>query len=384
MAFTQAIYYPSIDISDEAWLKTSLLYWDSIRTIVPEAIRSPYSSDTARALQDVGFLVPLRVQSDMGEIRDLASDVLTYLATEEGGELLVSGIRQSRGQYIHVDKLAHGLMGPMRPWMHSEKFSHEVFQRVARLSDHSGHRPEWVQVEEGFALFYMTLLASRLADRIGAALLTPLPVAERLAITARLDAQFSRISLSFLDDDCGWWRTGRAPGEYDAFGPRRPMPGTLARGLLSQLAIERVAVDPDTPIDVLMRCKEEPRAARALFRTKIEELTSAVEGPLPMEALRQRIQDVYANECEPAISNLKKALDGNRIRWMGGSLMKIAFLSGGSSMISVAAHLDVPTALLASAGLSLVVSMIMYNIDKREILRTCPYSYLLSLEREFA
>jgi hypothetical protein len=45
----------------------------------------------------------------------------------------------------------------------------------------------------------------------------------------------------------------------------------------------------------------------------------------------------------------------------------------------VAAGLAVPTALLAGAGLSLIVSGIMYNVDKREALRSNPYSYLLSI-----
>jgi hypothetical protein len=60
---SQALYYPWIDVRDEAWLKTALLYWDSVRTIVPESIDPPDSTDTGRALQDAEFLVPLRVHS---------------------------------------------------------------------------------------------------------------------------------------------------------------------------------------------------------------------------------------------------------------------------------------------------------------------------------
>ncbi|UCZ56412.1 hypothetical protein LGV61_11870 [Desulfurispirillum indicum] len=38
MAFTKSLYYPWIDIPDEAWLKTAGLYWDKIQTIVPSSI----------------------------------------------------------------------------------------------------------------------------------------------------------------------------------------------------------------------------------------------------------------------------------------------------------------------------------------------------------
>ncbi len=88
MPLWQALCYPWMDITDEAWLKTSLLYWDSVRTIVPESVDTPYSSETGRALQVAGFLLPLRVHSRMEELRELTDDVRTYVSTNEGGELL--------------------------------------------------------------------------------------------------------------------------------------------------------------------------------------------------------------------------------------------------------------------------------------------------------
>lgn len=46
------------------------------------------------------------------------------------------------------------------------------------------------------------------------------------------------------------------------------------------------------------------------------------------------------------------------------------------------AGLSDPVALLAGAGISLVATGTMYNLDKREALQASPYSYLLSLKRE--
>src|ERR1039458_4731516 len=98
---SQALFYPWIDIRDEAWLKTSLLYWDSVRTIVPASIESPYSTETGRALEAAGFLVPLRVHSAMDEIEELTEDTLAYLNTAEGTELLAGGDGVHRHD-IHV------------------------------------------------------------------------------------------------------------------------------------------------------------------------------------------------------------------------------------------------------------------------------------------
>lgn len=33
MAFTKALFYPTIDIKNENWLKTAILFWDEINTL---------------------------------------------------------------------------------------------------------------------------------------------------------------------------------------------------------------------------------------------------------------------------------------------------------------------------------------------------------------
>lgn len=54
--FNIALYYPTIDIQDEGWLKTALLFWDGIRTIVPESlVDMAYENNTTRFLKSEGF-----------------------------------------------------------------------------------------------------------------------------------------------------------------------------------------------------------------------------------------------------------------------------------------------------------------------------------------
>jgi hypothetical protein len=373
MQMAQALFYPSIDIHDEAWLKTSLLYWDSVRTIVPESINAPYSTKTGRALESAGYLIPLRVHSGMYEIEELTNDTLTYFGTSEGTEMLIAEPGGCRHE-IHVDKLPK--IFSQFADIHPEKLPHEIRRTLERFATQSTCGNDWLRVEDRFADFYMTLLASRLAERIGASLLTSFPAADRLAVTARLDAQINGY-VQF--DRHSTWRNWR---EYEAFGRPHRMPKHLAPGMLAHLAIDKMAVAPDTPVGRLIDFRERHRDELSQFRTKIEQLAASVETDQPIEALRQRVVDLYANEVTPAITNLKKALDGRRIRWLGEGILKLAFLSAGSSTMLVAAGLPVPTALLAGAGLSLIVSGTMYNVDKEESLRTNPYAYLLSVERE--
>jgi len=259
--------------------------------------------------------------------------------------------------------------------MHPEKLPYELLE-VFESGARPGGSSEWLRVDDGFANFYMTLLASRLAERVGAGLLTSLPQADRLAVASRLDAQLHGILPLGMP---GPWRHWR---EYEAFGRRHQMPRHLAPGMLAHLAITRTAVAPDTPIDKLIDFKDRHRDELAQFRGKITELASVVEADLPLEALRQRIADLYQSEVEPAVSNLREALRGRRIRWLADGLLKVSFLSAGSTTMLVAAGLAVPTALLAGAGISLIASGTMYNVDKQESIRSNPYAYLLSMQRE--
>jgi hypothetical protein len=367
----QALYYPWIDIRDQGWLKTALLYWDSVRTIVPESIDAPYSTDTGRILQKFGFLVPLRVHSTMDEIEDLTVDVLAYLESPEGAELLIDG-RGDRRRDIHVEKLSHELRRLVD--IHPEKLPNEIRHILQHVASPSGRDRDWLPVDEKFADFYMTLLATRLSERLGARLLTSLAAADRLAVTARFDANLNRVLCGYRHH---WYRH-----EYEAYGPRCRMPRHLAPGMLANLAIERIGVAPDTPVDRLIEFREKHRDELAQFRTKIEQLAASVEADLTAEALRQRVTDIYTGEVSPAISNLKAALTGCRIKFLCDGLLKIAFLSAASSTMLINAGLSVPTALLAGANISLIATEIMYNIDKKKSLRENPFAYLFSMERE--
>ena len=361
----KALYYPWIDIQDEAWLKTSLLYWDQVQTIVPASVEAPYSTEVGRALQAEGHLVPLRVHPGIAEIEDLADEVLDHLTSPEGTQFLLAD-GAGRVANIHTEKLPYRLdrLGNIHP----EKLTYKIEHALNELSmgELDG---EWMRVNHEFADFYMTLLASRLAESTGAGLVTPLPAADRLAVAARLDGQTDRIV-----------RDRRAPWRRDR--RRRGLPRHLAQGMLGQLALKRVSIDPATPVDRLLQFKERHRDELGRFRAKIEELAASVALDLPEEALRQRVHDLHVNEVAPAISDLRDALKGLDIKHSTTGLLKVSFLSAGSSSLLMLAGMGTPAALLAFAGLSLVAAGAMYNVEKRQLMRDNPFSYLLSAETE--
>jgi len=363
MAFTKSLYYPWIDIRDESWLKTAALYWDHVQTIVPNAIDDPYSSDTALALQEAKILSPFRVRSDHKEIEELIPDVIRYLKSEEGLHLLSNVNRQY--VYLHPDKMPRSLERLSR--IHPEKMPYMLGDLLFEIGLGRPGRNGFLDVDSKFAEFYMTLLATKISESIGAGLVTSSSLPHILSLKVKADAAMPSV-------------IGRRDEERSLRRHHHRIPRKVAQGLLVELMMEKITLDPETPIEDIINYREKYSSELGRFRKKVGELTSSLPDDAPLRAMQQYVQDLYLNEVQPAIDDLKKSLSGNRIKWLINSWMKIAFISAGSSSMLIGMGLATANALLVGAGISLVGSGILYNVDKKDKIRNNPYSYLLGFE----
>lgn len=362
MAFTKSLYYPWIDIKDESWLKTAALYWDTIQSIVPESIEHPYSSDTAVQLQDESILSPLRVHSYLDEIEGLAKDVVEYLDSQEGMEL-ITGISEET-VYLHPDKLPHSLRH--FDYIHPGKMSSEVRYMLQDAGLGRNGHGDFLEVDNKFAAFYMTLLATKLSETNGSGLVTSNNPSHNLSLKVRADSKMNGM-------------IGRRMHRHDYYiGSKR-----LTQGMLLELLLEDIVISPDTPVKKIIDFRIKYSSELGRFRTIIADLTEKIPDDLPIKALRQHISDLHINEVKPAIDDLKKSLTGNRIKWLTNGWLKIAFVSVGSSSMLINAGLSTPNALMAGAGISLIGTGIIYNEDRKSSIRNNPYSYLLNVDKKF-
>ena len=348
-AFTKALYYPYIDIRDEAWLKDAMLYWDEIQTIVPISIRQPYKSKTAKQFYDEELLQPLYVESNMNEIKELADDVLKYLESAEAAQALLSK-EISQHDFINSEKMPQGITSLVK--MYPDK----IPQKIRDSIDAS---EETIEVSSPFADFYMTLLATRLSESIGAGLLTDRIGHSNLASAARIDGNIS-------------------------FRRNRDVPFQLAQGTLADLIFEKIQIDPTTPVKRILKFRKKHADEAGRFRTKIAKMSSVISSNQPHIRLRQQAKDMYKNEVQPAYNALKAGLTDCKIKWATKNLLKIAFVSTVSTSLPLSLlGLAAPQAILAGTGVSLTASTILYNREKAKMLRENPYAYLLAIEREF-
>jgi len=335
-----------------------MLYWENIQTIVPSSIEYPYSTQTAQQFYEEGILKPFYVQSDMNFVDDLTEDVQEYLKSPEGTEVLMSN-EISEIRDFHTQKLSGELSQEIRELVeiHPEKLPSEIRKKIEKIQG------DWIPVPSRFADFYMTLLATKISERIGTELLTNNTANDKLATAARLDANASVERI-------------KNEGKYAR--------SSLAQGTLANLAIERIDIDPNTSVEKILDFRADKSYELGRFRKKVEELTNTISSNQPIDALHQEVDDIYINEVCPAVNSLKEGLTDSKIEWSTKNFLNITFFSSSSTSIPLALlGLSVPHALLAGVTVSLTISTILYRCEKARTLRENPFSYILAAERAF-
>ncbi|MBL7784310.1 MAG: hypothetical protein JNM36_00205 [Chitinophagales bacterium] len=355
MGFTKALYYPTIDIPEEGWLKSAALYWDEIQTIVPSSLQNPYNNRTSQALAESGILQPFSVNPDMRLVEELTETVVKYIS--EASNFLISPNADENQTRIHTQKL------PREFRMHPEKLPYEIRHLIERNIDEDG----WFHGSREFGAFYMSLLANKVCENHGLALLTDNPVAANLTEQARLD---NKVDMS---DD------------YRFHHYRRHERTTLhfAEGILTNMVVKGIKIAPTNSIEKIINFKNDHRDELGLFKSNITKLVKDINKETSLEAVQQQVSDIYNNEFLPSVHNLEKALTSSQIKWFAETFLKVSLISAGATtFLPAMLGLTVPQALIAGAGISVFASKAMFNQDKSEKIRNNPFSYVLSVQKE--
>lgn len=355
MSFTKALYYPTIDIKNLKWLKDAILFWDEINTIVPYSIDTPYRSRESNLLFDEGILKPIEVAPDNDFIQELTSATLNYLNTNEGYQLLQQGNYLSR--LIHRNKPTRKIKELFD--IHPAKLPYKIQQMLEGAITDDG----WFRVNKNFAMFYMTLLANKICERNSIGLLTDNMFASNLSDLAKLDNK-----VSFKND-----------GMFRERG--RNTIQSLAQGQLMNLIIQGINIPNNTSLEDVIEFKRKHQDELGHFRTSISQMTKGLPEGLHFEAFKEKIESIYVDEFTPSYNNLKKALKSSGIKWVVNNFMKISFFSTSATSIPmIMSGSPIPQAILAGTGVSVISSLVSYNIEKEEMLRKNPYSYLYAIE----
>jgi hypothetical protein len=230
----------------------------------------------------------------------------------------------------------------------------------------------WYELTPGFANFYMTLLATRLAERLGLGLVTETNSADQLAIAVQkgnpMGQQFSR----------------QRPGShYDATGPRRRLATDVAPGLLIDFIIRTIELPKNLPLKTILRFKNDHREELGAFRREINRLTQDFPSEISVEALRQAVHDQYEAEVAPAMKSLRQSIRSQKWDAALNGFLKVSFFTAAPTSTAILAGVPTSMALIAGAGVSLTASAVLLANQMRQTKMASPYNYLLSLEKRW-
>ena len=354
--FKDALYYPFIEISNESWLKTACLYWDSISTIVPSKIKM-YKSQTSIMLKDAEILKPFTVDPDLPELKEVTKDVILYLDSAEGREMISLSERTSRDR-MNVEKFSDKLRYTS---MHDNKFNRMLRRDLHRLGITEHAKDGWIKIPRPFANYYMTILASTISRNEGKALLTDTIPAAKLGTKAML-------------------------GDTRATGKKRSkVPSKVAEGILANTVLRTVELGPKTSVKKIIKFREKQYAELGRFRATIRELVESLNNDIDPVVLSSHISTLYSDKIIPAIDDLRGRLGDNRISCGYNNLKLSTLMSASPTALgaALAATSLGPFALAVGVGLSVVLSTANYQIQRKEILRNSPFSYIISTEKKF-
>ena len=362
--FEKALYYPTIDIYNEQWLKSAALFWDRIETIVPESEEQPYRRRSSLILQNNGILFAHKVNPFSDDVRGIEEDVIRFMDTPEGMKSFVRlrnrsavPIANRRHQYDDVEGgreyIEHSLHVRYKDfYIHVQKLPMMLRERLDIRDDEDGY----VWASKGFMSFYMTLLANRICQNNNLSLLTD-------------KVNQNSFSNRILVDGLASART-------------RDYEQRMKRGMMYKVVMDDIKIDPSTTMETIVRFKKDRRHELALFRDKMDKLTVFdIEG-MSAKDVEHEIWNIYTRQVKPAMDNVKETLKDARINWRTG-LGTCVFTGLIPAVLGFGPDLKTNIAIGASECIGLAISTIP-SVWKRMEANGSPYSYLIKMDKQLS
>jgi hypothetical protein len=334
-----ALSYPYIHMREFERVAAALLYWDSVRRIVPPSVRTGNhangDNDDARLFADEELFIaidPTPYEEAAAEqfFKHIEPRVAQFQITPDEAREYAT---EERG--LHVEKLGVGVLARLQ--------SMKLAQQVG----------EWVGMHDEVGSLYMYYLASEVSKKTEAPLLAAsdkeAAFGEALLFEPKAEADVTddllRLGISF------------------------PSPKDLANRQVTAQAI--------------VEFSKKRAAERIAFRDAVHKIIAAARNKDDPHALNTYLAK-NAVVIADVVSNLRKTLDELHVG-AAKSTAVITIPTGFSAALAVAPISPPAAATLAAIGIA--ISAIACWAETRGKLRTArvtsPYHYLLSIEKEF-
>lgn len=357
MASSVAMYYPWRDINDAGWLKSCLLYWDEVHTMVAAGEPEPYRTPETRFFAESGLLTPVYPDEWNMDISD--GQLLDLMSSNEWSKII--GRQKSRKVQRFKD-----LYTP-----DDDQVWGGFLKRRISLGIEN-----WDLVDRNVATLYLTILAANRA-RYGAwSLVTDRPGLRALAESIRVGYPLPEAI------EAGDVRFPQPKLSQSSF----EIPISDAEAALGvQFILKSIEIDSATPPEKIIEFRNKYRDELGRFRLKIAELASSAIGEYPSyDAFQQTVADIYRNSVEPSISALDEALRGQRITTRLSWLSVSSLAAVPVSLSHIPGPIGTIVGVVAGGALALAVQQANSRARARALESDNPYSYVLRAKAEFS
>jgi hypothetical protein len=385
-----ALYYPYATFGDEYWLRQALLFWDSVGLIRPAgaetelAVSGPVEQAIAR--EEPEFLEPLTPSDD--DLQPVSDGILEAEAASfdelrdrygpAARAALTAAVRATR-------QAAPAQADPRLVWVYAAERDSKMswiladqllrHELAARGRDDRGEL--WLGLHPRFAAVYLTALAGQMAGRRGLVALTDDVAVHRAAGPATLDT---------IDQAL----TG---GQASGTGSLREVQARYVHVALT--AVPGVVDLDQVPVEKLLAFRHDHFEKIIAFRAHLSGLDdkllalAAVQDP---EALRKRLRELYRQETEPLLNDLRDNMHRFGLRTTLGTLALKVDAEAAGLTLGVLAAAPIATAFGAPAAAialpaAIAMAVVPYLAQRRAVRRrlaSSPVSFLLTAGHELS
>lgn len=383
------LYYPTMLIRDDTWLRSAFLGWSKITRIAPSAHVWGDAEIVRRLVDEVGFITSNAPSAE--ELQGVATEFANII-THYSGTPIMNQLRicDHEGQLLPEVSGSHSPFSnaPVPPGPHLSYIltgaSSDGGGKVSRMLEEllrerhlaeSWHdsRNAYIGVHPRLAWAYMSRLTQIMAQNRRFCPLTDVPDVH---------------TAGFFDDLASMTRY--------LLGERMPQHFSTSSGhdaLRSQLYLQ-VALEDALPVNIgsvpwrkLISFRNRHHDELSAFHKHISELAPkfAEMGDIAdPSALIDHIEVMYRRESRPMIAELRRALNASGIDAMGGALvLKVDATSLAGTALGASAIAAGGSTVLTAAGVAaaIVPSAVTTWRQRRARKAESPVAYLLSAER---
>ena len=352
-----ALYYPYIDINNPVWLRSALLFWDRIHTIVPRTLKKPYQNADTEACFKEGYLVPVYCDEHKDVISKLGTRAIELL---KGSTIPLPRSKAAIKAEPNIREILKASHSETRSIIHSTKLGDmskklvEELSEVFETAEQEGNQ-DWILTNRKFGDIYMAALALLLAEETGLSPVTNSAVDHGSAMIAMLADS--------------------------------PSVSTSINGALMSITLKSLKINPDTPIDKILDFKRRQQGPLTAFRSKMDSLEEKLAKSDDAREATEKAKELYNSEIEKGLNDLAYELQGASIQniWDGVYRATVFSIPVHSVLANAAQRftLSEPVMLGAGAFLAATDVAIKTYFAHSKARRASAFTYLLDADRSF-